>query len=427
MASLRPRRNRARIAASLVMAALAGLGARDAAAADWALLTGSEDGTDHKPLRPFAFTQLAVEAVEGRRVLGLTSPQLARYEGARPTFNTVGDGDASWGASIRRLRLGLRGTVPESANRVTYFTTVELGHGGMTRLQPVALADAAVSVRLVPGARLRLGQFKLPLAEEVAESNPQAADFIHFTNVSQRLLAEADVTDGTLSSGYYGFRDLGAEVFDGLRFGKVALSYRLMLSNGRMGAMDRDTAKDVSGRVGGAYVFRGADTDPHRHELAWFAWAHTGSREIDGARVARRRSGVGAQLELERVRARVEVMQGQGALLLGPQPSFDGAPLSVAPFGSAVGGYGQLNVEPIRRVVVGVRYEELHTFGERPADERVLRVLTPSVELRFSRKLRFLTSYDARFLDAPSGSEDAKLIARSMGDRIAAQLTLFVP
>ena len=62
-----------------------------------------------------------------------------------------------------------------------------------------------------------------------------------------------------------------------------------------------------------------------------------------------------------------------------------------------------------------------------PTETRVLRALTSSVELRITRKVRVLANYEARWLTAPDGSEDAKTIARTMGHRVLAQVTVFVP
>lgn len=393
-------------------------------AADWPLILGTEEGLPDEPYRPVGFVQAVAEGSAGTRVYGLESKPLSRFEGARPSFNTVGDGDAAWGFSVRRARIGLRGSVPKLNRRITYFVTADLGNNAVVRDAGARLVDASITFSLLRGARVRVGQFKLPIMDETLESNPLGAEFIDSSTIATGLALENRVVDGRYVGPASGYRDVGVQIFDTFQRGKVALSYAAMLSNGRFGAPDEDAAKDVTARVSAAWVFAGKPTDPHRQELSFFTWGQHGTRTYGGARYVRAREGVGVHLEREPFRIRAELVHATGMLVLGPSPSFAGEPIAVAPEGRALGGYVQARVRLFGKLLVGGRYEELHRqLGQGPA-LRVLRTITAAVEWDFTPRAKLMLNYEKRLLDAPEGSADARRIADTMADRIVAQATV---
>jgi hypothetical protein len=402
---------------------------RVARAADWPIITATEEGVKDQPFRFFGFAQVVGEAnVLGDRVFGLTAPKLRPYEGQWATFNTIQDSDAQVGLSVRRLRPGVRGAVPGTSQKITYIATVELGRAGINRQTSATVADAALTFSYVPGLRLRLGQFKLPLSEEVVEANPLASEFVNYSSVASQLLLESRVEAGKITSNAYGFRDLGVAAFDSFMLSKkVSLSYMAMLSQGRMGALDDDGSKDVSGRVTATWVFSGKRTDPHRQELSLYVFGLHGTRPFDNQRYNRNRAGAGVSFEREPFRFRAEVVSAKGMLVLGQQPPFEGADVAVAPNGEALGfvTFGRVRVG--EHVLFKLRYDELHRQLESAPDTRVFRTLTPAIEVAVTPKMRLMLDYERRWILAPDASADAKRIVDTAGDRVMLQASMFVP
>lgn len=389
-----------------------------AAAADWLVLQGTEPGPDAAAVRPWGFVQALGEGVPfGTPAEGL-SDALASFDGQLATFNRAGSGDATWGASIRRARVGLRGAVPKTDGRVAWLVAAELGDNALTRADPVVLTDASVTFSYIPGARVRVGQFKLPLGEEALEMNPLAAEFVNFSNATSQLLLESPIADGAYTGGAYGFRDVGVQVFDGFDVGGGALSYAVMLSNGRMGALDVDTPKDVTARVAWAPVVWGGADAAHREELGVYAFWQQGTRSVDGERVARVRRGGGVQVEKAGWHARVEILQASGAIEA--NAPFPGQAVTVAGEGEAIGGYAYVHHER-GMFGGGVRYDELWRRYDSPADLRVFRAVTLDLQAEITPRARVLLDYELRWLAAPEGSPDAKAIAATMGDRVSLQ------
>lgn len=392
-----------------------------ARAADWPIIQGTEEGQPEGVVRPFGFAQVTGEGAFGGRVSGLQGKALVPFDGRRPTFNAVSD-DATWGVAVRRARPGLRGSIPGTHRRVTYFVLAELGTAAIARGGPT-LTDAAITLSYIPGARLRAGQFKLPMMDETVEANPVAAEWINFSLPASALVLENEVQNGRYVGGASGFRDVGVEAFDTFRWSKLALSYAVMLSNGNR-RLETDDAKDVTARTAVSWVFSGADSDPHRQEVSVFAWGQRGERTIDGVSTQRIRSGAGAHLEKGRVRLRAEAVYASGALVLGQNPPFPGQPIAVADEGRAVGLYAQARVRVLGRFLLGMRYEELRRQIDDRAALRVFRGLSPMIEYDIVPRARLQLTYDRRWFSAPHGSADAQTIARAAGDRAAAQLTV---
>ncbi len=390
-----------------------------AAAADWLMLQGTEPGPDPAAMRPWGFVHALGEGVPfGEPVEGLTSEALAAFDGERATFNRVGSGDATWGFSLRRVRAGLRGAVPTTGGRVAWLLAAELGDNTLTRVDPVVLTDASVTFSYVPGARVRIGQFKLPLGEEALESNPVAAEFVNYAAATSQLLLENPSVAGAYTAGGSGYRDLGVQVFDTLSVGRGALSYAVMLSNGGMGTLEVDDTKDITGRVAWAPWVWGASDSPHRDELGVYGFWQQGGRTVDGEPVARVRRGGGVQVEKAGWHARVEVIQASGAIEAGPP--FPGQPVVVAAEGQALGGYAYVHYE--RGVLGGgLRYDELWRRYDSPADLRVFRTMTFDAQVEITPRARLMLDYELRWLAAPEGSADAQAIAASMGDRVSLQ------
>jgi hypothetical protein len=356
-------------------------------AADWPMLQGTEPGVEPAAPRVWGFTQVLAE--------GLAGP-----------FNF----------SVRRARIGVRGDVPKTDGRANALMAVELGSNGLTRSSAAVLADASVTLSYVPGVRLRMGKFKLPIGEEALEMNPAAADFVNFTATTQQLLGENRVVDGAYAGGFSGYRDVGIQAFDTFALGSSELSYALVLSNGAWAGLDTDAAKDVTARL--SFVpWHGADAGIRREEIrVWTFWQH-GRRDLDGDSFDRIRRGAGIAVRQDGWSGRAEVVNALGMVELGPQPSFPGSPIAVAGAGVALGG--NVSVQYRRGIWAGgVRYDVLHRAGEQPSEAR--RFHTPTLDLQAepADKIRILLDYELRFVGTP---EDG-VAPPVRSDRISLQL-----
>jgi hypothetical protein len=415
---MRATERRAIFAAALLAASVPGA----ARAADWPMVQGTE-AKDAPAVRPIGFIQVTGETIVSDRVEGLTSPALVKFNGERAAFNVFEGGTATSSFAVRRARPGLRGALPGTGARVTYFLLAEFGTAAIARDGPT-LTDAAVTISYVPGARFRIGQFKLPTMDEGTEANPVAAEWINGTLTAGTIVNENRVKDGRFDGGASGFRDVGVEVFDTFRQGHLALSYAAMVSNGKRGAVDDDAQKDVSGRTTLSYVFSGADSDPHRQELSLFVWGQRGRRDVEGVSAQRVRSGAGIHLEKEPFRVRTELVYASGAISTGPFPPFPGQPQTMDPYARAIGAYVQARMRVFDKALVGLRYEELHRGIDEPRQLRVFRTLSPMLEYDIVPRVRLQATYERRWLSAPDGSADAKTIAATMGDRASLQATV---
>ena len=389
---------------------------------------GTELGRPDAPLQVFGFLQPQLDGMLGPPVTGLEAPPLQGFNGEPALFNTVGGGGA-WSFRVFRARLGARGSLPGTDQRVSYFTLLEAGEVALTRTAPVVPTDLSLTFSYIPGARIRVGQFKLPVMEEIVPPVAGSLEFVHFSTTLVKLLLENPVEDGAYTGGAHGFRDVGVQVFDGFQRGQVAGAYAVMVSNGAgMMSGDTDDAKDVTGRAEIAWVTAGERHDPRREEVKLGAWRLQGSRELDGARVDRVRQGAFLHVERGVAWGMAEVAQGRGVLEAGSAPPFVGGAVVVVPDGEAWGAVVQAGVR-LRpgggetELGFKARHDAYHQQTELSEALRIFRTTTLGVELRPVKRLRLQANYELRRLEAPDGSPDAQAIAESMGDRVVLQAT----
>lgn len=398
-----------------------------ARAVDWPAVIGSEDGRKDVPLVPFGFAQVLVESTPLRApVTGLTSPALKEHEGEVASFNI----DPPAELSLRRARIGLRGSMPGTEQRVSYLVAFEAGQNATTRGKGAALIDASVTLTLVPFARLRIGQFKLPTMDEVLEPNPVTADFIFFSPIATQLLLEQPIVDGAFVGGGYAFRDIGAQVFDAVTLGDVEVAYAAMVSQGRMGALDFDARLDVSLRVQLAWLLSDAPSKRRgafREELSVFAWRLQGPRFVvdEGVThdVLRVRQGAGVHLRKFHLRARAEIVHADGALFAGQNPPFEGGRQVVLPDGDAWGFTADIAIEHLHPLELDFGVDELHRLPGDRRQSRIFRHAVIGAQWHVNQNARVMLNYELRKLlvgdDAP---DDARVIARTMANVLALQL-----
>jgi hypothetical protein len=271
--------------------------------------------------------------------------------------------------NIIRARVGVRGNGYPLDSKVNYFVLAEFGNNGITAPsnRSATITDASITLNQIPGARIRVGLFKYPGAEEGLQAIT-VFDYINFTAVTNQLLLErfpnqtytANVPSQPLppaiplnafDKSVGAFRDTGVQVFDSFIVNGWDHSYAVMLANGNgINYGDNDDNKDLYLYWSSELIFGGQGA--RREGLKLFAWNQSGKRLLDDTNDGvynpqeynRDRSGVGAKYLKKPFRVTAEYMTGKGMIFVGPdKPSFyinDGAP---AAQGVGNGAQGEAN------------------------------------------------------------------------------------
>ena len=250
--------------------------------------------------------------------------------------------------NVNRARLGVRGTGFPLDSKVNYFLLAEFGNNGITApVDGKHLTDASVTLNHIPGARVRVGLFKYPGAEEGLQAI-HVFDYINFTAVTNQLLLErfpnenytSNVVPQTLPPGQSlsafdksvgAFRDVGIQVFDTFKVSNWEHSYAVMVGNGNgLNYGDNNNNKDVYLYWSSELVFGGKGG--RREGMKLFAWNQSGKRYLDNTddsvhnpqQYDRDRSGLGIKYLKRPFRASAEYMDGEGMIFQGPdKPTFD--------------------------------------------------------------------------------------------------------
>jgi hypothetical protein len=409
---------------ALAVAALASVSA-PAQAADWLTLQSTERGREDRGVQVWGFAQILGETILADAVTGLKGANLAPYNGRLASFNVLAGDTTQTSFSVRRLRLGVRGAVPKTSQRVAYFVAAEYGQNALTEASPVKLIDASVSFDVHEALRVRVGQFKLPLADETLESNPNTADMINLSNVVLALLHERTIHEGDVFPGGSGTRDTGVQLSGAPRFGAWELSWAAGLTNGRQGALDDNDAKDVSGRLQLAWLLDERVLHPERDELAFYVWGLTGERDVTAAkRVRRTRAGGGVQWRWQdRWRVRAEGVWASGALIAGQRPPFPGSPPAVVADGDAWGATVLAGFRPIPALELDLGINRLHTLPDGGGDERIAWEQTLGAQYFVRPQAKIMVNGMLRQTDAPQGSADVQTILATQGPRLSVQVT----
>ncbi len=397
-----------------------------AAAADWPMLSGSEDGRPEVGIDPYGYLQVLAESTPLARPLSGLKGEPAEKNGEHHALNE----ETPVTLSIRRARLGMRGTIPHTERRLTYRFSIEAGQNDITRDEGITLVDASVSAQVAPGLRLRVGQFKLPMMDETSESIPLTGAMAALSPAAL-LLLEQPVKDGRFVGQAFGFRDVGIQAFDSIHVDHVEFAYAVMVSQGRFNAVDHDGRYDVTGRVQLAWL---ADTDhiydPRRDELAIALWSQHGERTIEGqaddAFHRRVREGVALHAHGLHTRSRLEVVHASGMILLDPDHPIADEPVRMQSDGEAWGYAAQFTAEPLHGIDLTAQLSELHRLPGDPREE-VLRDVVVGIEWWPSQKVRLQLEYDARAILLPPGaSANQQTLANAVADIVLAQLTVML-
>ena len=427
--------------------------APQAFAANWLMLQGTEAPSAAPVAQVWGFIQPTYAHTDGDNL------PTGAWAGQEAVFNLIAPDLATNDTFyLARARVGVRGQGFPLNSRVNYFILGEFANNGITAVNggAAALSDASVTLNYIPGARIRVGQFKYPGAEEGLQAYPITSPYVNFTNATDQLLLErffdgdgadtpptgaAGSGNANLPNGSVGaFRDVGVQVFDSFALGAWDASYAVMFGNGNgLNRSDNDNNKDLYLYLAAEQVYGGEG--PYRDGLKLFAWTQDGKRTLrTGAAQTlgefdRTRTGAGVAFRKRPFRAVAEYIQADGMI---PDGTDGGAvpgaatntgvgvaSFNMAPVDKADGYYLDLGYRFLRSFEVNLRYDVLNRRTETSAAEREFITTTVGLQYFFDPKNRVTLNYEMRDAEAPNlpGSNPANAILGATADRVTVQLT----
>ena len=166
--------------------AIAGSGTVNAA--NWLMLQGTEKPGVSGRAKVWGFIQPEYQSTGDKKLAaGGWSGQSAIFNQSRPNLTSA------TGFNVIRARLGVRGIAMPLDSNVNYFFLGEFGNNGITSGGggggDAEVTDASVTLNHYKGARIRVGQFKYPGAEEGLQAI-HVFDYVNFTNATNQLRSE---------------------------------------------------------------------------------------------------------------------------------------------------------------------------------------------------------------------------------------------
>jgi len=430
--------------------------------ANWLALQGTEPDGQSNRANVWGFIQPEYQSTSG------TPIKAGPWKGNNAVFNQIGpDLKTNKTFSIRRARIGVRGTGFPLDNKVNYFFLAEFGNNGITRpaggTGSAKVTDASVTLSHIPGARIRVGQFKTPGADEGLQAI-HVFDYVNFTGVTNGLLLErffdGDGSD-TSTSGkppigtgidnpntpngpVSAFRDIGIQVFDIFKVGEWEHSYAIMYGNGNgITRADNDDNKETYLYLSTEWVFGGKGG--RRQGWKMFVWNQDGKRTLIGTdangkgEYDRTRRGLGTTFRKGKYRAAFEYITADGMIVNGTDgaavpgtPFTDGAgntttaSVNVETKGEADGWYGHFGYMVLPKLELDLRYDIFNRMTNDAKLERKLETVTLGAQYFFNQKSRVILNYEFRDAEAPglASSAGPNLIADGLDDRLSAQLLI---
>ncbi len=437
--------------------------AMPAQAANWLMLQGTERASAVGRAKVWGFVQPEAQYNLGDTFSGLKGGA-ASNNGRPAAFNMIAPDQTSRATfQIRRVRIGVRGTGFPLDSKVNYFVLTEFGNNGITvpggGKSAAKLTDASITLNEIPHARIRVGEFKTPGAEEGLQAI-HVFDYINFTFVSDQLLLERFFdgktftgTTNVAGSAYYNlysapstgvgaFRDIGVQVFDAFKTGQWEHTYAVMVGDGAgINRSDTNGAKDFYGYWSSEQVYGGAGG--RREGWKLFGWYQTGKRSLSTTAAGgtpytlneydRTRWGLGTTFRKSKYRATAEYIVANGVIFSGTEAglrTLDGANLRVAPDGEANGWYVHGGYMALKNLELDVRYDVLNRNTDQETQERKFSKVTLGAQYFFNKKARFVLNYELRNLEVVNPDSianatqraNAEDIADTMGNVISAQV-----
>ncbi len=371
----------------------------------------------------------------------------------------IGPGlDSQSGFNVNRARIGVRGTAMPLDSNVNYFFLAEFGNNAITNGGggSTHLTDASVTFNHIKGARVRVGLFKTPIAEEALQAI-HVFDYINFTNVSNQMLlerfpvscvrnvadtptapAKAQPISGDCNQGAStipnagmnqhtkpvgAFRDVGVQVFDTFKSGDWENSYAVMIGNGNgLNFGDNDENLDTYLYLSTERVYGGKGG--RRQGLKMFAWNQSGKRTslTDKTKEQdRTRSGVGVKYLKKPFRATAEYMTGSGMIFQGqhrPEHSYND--LDASGYYVDFGWY-----IPNSKFEIDLRYDSYTRDENHPksktGDETTFDTATIGMQYHFNKKARLNMEYSDRSNKSDTAAIDTQ--NKDVAGRFAIQVT----
>ncbi len=416
-------------------------------AANWLMLQGAERNGQSPRARVWGFIQPEYQTTSGTKI------KAGPWKGQNAIFNQIGpDLKTNSQFGIRRARIGVRGTGFPLDPNVNYFFLAEFGNNGITRpgggAGSAKITDASITLNHIKGARIRVGQFKTPGAEEGLQAI-HVFNYINFTNVTNGLLLErffdgdgSDKNDPNRPNGPVGaFRDVGVQVFDAFDFGAWEHSYAVMIGNGNgIARGDNNNSKELYLYWSSALIFDNS-TGPRRQSLKMFGWYQNGKRTLTKAGAGtydRTRSGVGFtfhkgkyQSTFEYINADGMIFNGtDGAAIAGSKNNANSATASfnIETKGKANGWYGSFGYNILSNLELDLRYDTYDRMTNVAKKERQFDTTTVGAQYFFNKKSRATINYEFRNAKAPNlpSSSGANQILSGLDDRLSVSvITIF--
>ena len=387
---------------------------------------------------------------------------------------------------LMRARVGVRGTGMPIDPKVNYFIMWEGGNNGITGTGSgngaLKLMDASITLNHVKGMRVRLGQMKTPMGEELYQGIP-TFHYINMTNLANQQMIERPFwTDGRTAcntgaatalyqrycngdastqfrSGSVGVRDLGIQLFDSFNTGGWETSYAFLYGTGGTNMDNRDDKFDKTFYLSTEKVFKGKG--PRRDGMKFYVWQKKGKRAIYDSAILntagstqkdaevefdRNLQGLGMTYQRGKYRLWAELTTVDGMLFNGSTGGAvpgalhnNGLVVSqflTAPEGKGDGGYIDFGYKVMPNLELMVRYDwynRLTNDGDddgfggtiTEANQRDYKTITYGAEYFFNKKSKLLVNYEVRSFESPheDGSAMANLVADEMSNRFSAQVT----
>jgi Phosphate-selective porin O and P len=445
------------------------LACSQAQAVNWLMVQGTEvEGTAPRA-KLWGFIQPQYESKQDNKLAA------GGFSGQDAAFNMVGPNlESSSQFQLRRARIGVRGTGFPLDNKVNYFLLAELGKNGITEYgAAVELTDASVTFNHIKGARVRVGEFKTPMSEEVYQGIA-LFDWINFTGyANQQLLERFVASDGQATcntanhpagatntayanicnsgnewTGFGAARDIGIQVFDSFKVGSNKdweLSYSFMLGNGNgLNQGDNNKDKDYYLYLSAEQVYGGKRA--RRQGWKTYAWYTKGVRTILNSTdlskgietkqdFDRERWGLGTTYRKGKIRAAAEYNKAKGMIFNGTfgaatpgsvtNNGFVVSQFTMLPDEEADGWYLDVGYKVLPKLELAVRYDEYNRATKVDANERNFTNWTFGTQYFFNKKTRVALNYQIPTGEASNlpGTANANRILDKMGNVISVQVT----
>lgn len=369
----------------------------------------------------------------------------------KAVFNQIGPRLASSSQlTLRKIKLGVRGALPNQ--QLNYRLMAMAGDNSVTRLDQgdrVRILDGSVTYNAIPHARLRLGMFKYPGAEEGIQFNAPG-NFINYSTMTNQLLLErffdndgSNPYDSNLPGVPNTFRDIGLMAFDSFRQNMWEHTYAAMLGNGN-GISTSGDSHGIETYLywSSEYVLGGKGAKQEGIKI--FTWLQNGERTLKSGlnsqfddHYDRRRMGLGITYQQGKFRVSTEAVKAAG--MIPNSVDSGGVPGRLNNAGTAVSSYNLLPDENafgwyvvcgyrlMERWWADVRYDRLDRGTDISSNERKFTTWTLGTSYHFTPKVRLLINYEIRDNEAPNLPDNAgsNQILDSYDDRFGVQLFYF--